>query len=70
MVSARRDISNRIADELSECGIGLVASLPDDWVADLIKVGTPEVHLYTLTTGDAVEGVLGMLGDGGLGCAA
>jgi len=38
MASARRDISNRIADELSECGIGLVASLPDDWVADLIKV--------------------------------
>jgi sulfopyruvate decarboxylase alpha subunit len=38
MASARRDVSNRIADELGECGIGLVASLPDDWVADLIKV--------------------------------
>ena len=38
MESPRREISNRIADELSNCGIGLVASLPDDWVADLIKV--------------------------------
>ena len=38
MASARREVSNRIADELGECGIGLVASLPDDWVADLIKV--------------------------------
>ena len=38
MASARRDVSNRIADALGACGIGLVASLPDDWVADLIKV--------------------------------
>ena len=38
MRSKRRVVSNRIAEELSSCGIGLVASLPDDWVADLIKV--------------------------------
>lgn len=38
MTSARRDVSNRIAGELAECGVKLVASLPDDWVADLIKV--------------------------------
>lgn len=38
MTTARRDVSNRIADEFEACGIGLVASLPDDWVSDLIKV--------------------------------
>ncbi len=31
-----RDIANRIADQLSECGVSLVASLPDNWVMDLI----------------------------------
>ena len=38
MESSRREVSNIIADELSKSGIRLVASLPDDWVADLIKV--------------------------------
>ena len=38
MSSARREAATRIADELAECGIHLVASLPDDWVAELIKV--------------------------------
>ncbi len=33
----RRDVSLRIADSFADCGIKLVASLPDDWVADLIK---------------------------------
>jgi len=37
MASTQRDVSRRIADELAECGVGLVASLPDDWIADLIK---------------------------------
>jgi len=30
------DIARRIADELASCGVKLVASLPDNWVADLI----------------------------------
>lgn len=30
------DIARRIADELASCGIELVASLPDNWIADLI----------------------------------
>ena len=37
MALTQRDVSRRIADQLAECGIGLVASLPDDWIADLIK---------------------------------
>lgn len=36
--TTRRAISRAIADEIASCGIGMVASLPDDWVADLIKV--------------------------------
>jgi sulfopyruvate decarboxylase alpha subunit len=30
-------IAARIADELAECDIKLVASLPDDWISELIK---------------------------------
>jgi sulfopyruvate decarboxylase subunit alpha len=31
-----RPIAARIADELSSCGVKLVASLPDNWLTDLI----------------------------------
>jgi sulfopyruvate decarboxylase alpha subunit len=37
-VSAREDAAKRIADALAAAGIRMVASLPDDWIADLIKV--------------------------------
>ncbi len=30
------DVARRIADEIASCGIELVASLPDNWIADLI----------------------------------
>ena len=32
----RKDIANRIIDELAACEIKLVASLPDNWIAELI----------------------------------
>ena len=38
MTSERREVSNIIVNQLAESKISLVASLPDDWVADLIKV--------------------------------
>ncbi len=38
MTSKRREVSNIIVNQLAESKISLVASLPDDWVADLIKV--------------------------------
>ena len=38
MTSERREVSNIIVNQLAESEISLVASLPDDWVADLIKV--------------------------------
>ncbi len=31
------DIASRIADEMASSGIELVASLPDNWIADLIE---------------------------------
>ena len=38
MTSERREVSIIIVNQLAESKISLVASLPDDWVADLIKV--------------------------------
>ncbi|MBO38176.1 MAG: hypothetical protein CMM75_03210 [Rhodospirillaceae bacterium] len=38
MTLERREVSNIIVNQLAESEISLVASLPDDWVADLIKV--------------------------------
>jgi sulfopyruvate decarboxylase alpha subunit len=35
--TAKNDAARRIADALAEAGIKLVASLPDDWIAELIK---------------------------------
>jgi sulfopyruvate decarboxylase subunit alpha len=32
-----RTIATRIAEELSSCGVKLVASLPDNWLTDLIS---------------------------------
>ncbi len=31
------DIASRIADQIAACGIELIASLPDNWIADLIE---------------------------------
>jgi sulfopyruvate decarboxylase alpha subunit len=33
----RQNAARRIADALAEAGVKLVASLPDDWIAELIK---------------------------------
>ncbi|MBI78376.1 MAG: hypothetical protein CMM53_11455 [Rhodospirillaceae bacterium] len=38
MILGRRKVSENIVNQLAESGISLIASLPDDWVADLIKV--------------------------------
>ena len=32
-----REITQRIVDETAKCGIGLVASLPDGWITELIE---------------------------------
>jgi sulfopyruvate decarboxylase alpha subunit len=35
--SKKTDAAKRIADTLAEAGVKIVASLPDDWIAELIK---------------------------------
>lgn len=35
-MNERQNIAQRILDELSRCGVKLIASLPDNWVMDLI----------------------------------
>ena len=36
-VSKRIEVAKRLADELASCDIKLVASLPDNWIAELIE---------------------------------
>ena len=36
-MSHAADIAKRIADELASCDVKLVASLPDNWIAELIR---------------------------------
>lgn len=38
MADRQRETSSRIADVLAACGIKLVASLPDDWICDLMDL--------------------------------
>ena len=33
----RSEIAHRIGDELADCGVKLVASLPDNWISELIR---------------------------------
>ena len=35
-MSKSTEVAKRLADELASCGIKLVASLPDNWIAELI----------------------------------
>lgn len=37
MSDKQKDAARRIADVLADCGVRLVTSLPDDWIAELIK---------------------------------
>ena len=34
----RQEVAARIADEVAASGISLVASLPDNWISELIRV--------------------------------
>ena len=37
IVSSRKEIAERVVEQAAACGIGLVASLPDNWVAEVIR---------------------------------
>ena len=36
-MSSRKEIAERVVEQAAACGIGLVASLPDNWVAEVIR---------------------------------
>ena len=36
-MSSRKEIARRVVDQAADCGIELVASLPDNWVAEVIR---------------------------------
>jgi sulfopyruvate decarboxylase subunit alpha len=38
MINASAEMAKLIADELASCGVELVASLPDGWIAELIRI--------------------------------
>ena len=36
-MTSREDIARRVADQAADCGVELVASLPDNWMAEIIR---------------------------------
>ena len=36
-MTSREDIARCIADQAADCGVELVASLPDNWMAEVIR---------------------------------
>ena len=36
-MTSREDIALRVADQAADCGVELVASLPDNWMAEIIR---------------------------------
>ena len=51
-------------------GCGSPATQAATLIEDLVDLGVPGIHLYTLNVPEAVEGVLGRLGDGFFAAAA
>ncbi len=46
MTDRAPDTAKRIADELSSCGVKLVASLPDNWLTDVIDAIRQDDRFY------------------------
>ena len=36
-MTSREDIAQRVADQAADCGVELIASLPDNWMAEVIR---------------------------------
>ena len=36
-MTSREDIARRVADQAADCGVELIASLPDNWMAEVIR---------------------------------
>jgi sulfopyruvate decarboxylase subunit alpha len=71
-VSKSADVARRIADELASCGIELVASLPDNWIAELIDTIARDAR-FTHVSVNREESAVGLCSGaymGGTGAAA
>jgi sulfopyruvate decarboxylase TPP-binding subunit len=68
----RADIARRISDELAQCGVKLVASLPDNWISPLIShIDADERFVHVPVNRE--ESAIGLCSGaymGGLGAAA
>src|SRR2546429_6895234 len=68
----RTETARRIADELAECGVKLVASLPDNWISGLITHLEGDTR-FTHVPVNREESAIGLCAGaymGGLGSAA
>ena len=68
----RKDIANRIVDELAACEIKLVASLPDNWIAELIVAldGDSRIRHVPVNREESAIGLCSGAYMGGMGSAA
>src|SRR5262245_22751043 len=68
----RRDIARRIADELAGAGVRMVASLPDNWIAELIHQieGDARFRHVAVNREESAIGLCAGAYMGGLGSAA
>jgi len=72
VANRRTEIAHRICDELSECGVKLIASLPDNWISDLIAAIDADDR-FTHVPVNREESAIGLCSGaymGGLGSAA
>lgn len=68
----RIDIANRIVDELAACQVKLVASLPDNWIAELIVAldDAPRIRHIPVNREESAIGLCSGAYMGGMGSAA
>ncbi|HEY3075037.1 MAG TPA: hypothetical protein VGJ74_07680 [Burkholderiales bacterium] len=68
----RSEIARRIADELAGCGVKLVASLPDNWISELIRHldGDERFRHVPVNREESAIGLCAGAYMGGLGSAA
>lgn len=68
----RRDIAHRIADQLADCDVKLVASLPDNWISELIVAidGDTRFRHVPVNREESAIGLCAGAYMGGMGSAA
>jgi sulfopyruvate decarboxylase TPP-binding subunit len=72
VVTRKQDVAKRIADELASCDVKLVASLPDNWIFDLIETveHDPRFSHVPVNREESAIGLCSGAYMGGLGSAA